>query len=84
ESASAAKAAILSQVGQVYFGGWVSFTSALTSSLPAVSYFTALAVRPSGSVNVCTLPCASYVNAQVPVATEPVDSDAAASRPALS
>ncbi|HKR46410.1 MAG TPA: ATP-binding cassette domain-containing protein [Paraburkholderia sp.] len=25
------KAAILSQVGQVYFGGWVSFTSALTS-----------------------------------------------------
>ncbi|WP_247362594.1 hypothetical protein, partial [Ralstonia pseudosolanacearum] len=31
-SASAAKAAILSQVGQVYFGGWVSFTSALTAS----------------------------------------------------
>ncbi|MCL9845244.1 hypothetical protein, partial [Ralstonia solanacearum] len=31
ESASAAKAAILSQVGQVYFGGWASFTSALTS-----------------------------------------------------
>ncbi|WP_247360787.1 hypothetical protein, partial [Ralstonia pseudosolanacearum] len=33
ESASAAKAAILSQVGQVYFGGWVSFTSALTTRI---------------------------------------------------
>ncbi|MDC6180084.1 hypothetical protein, partial [Ralstonia solanacearum] len=32
-----AKAAILSQVGQVYFGGWVSFTSALTRCARAKS-----------------------------------------------
>ncbi|MCL9845245.1 hypothetical protein M0F05_13010, partial [Ralstonia solanacearum] len=33
-----AKAAILSQVGQVYFGGWVSFTSALTDGDPLLEF----------------------------------------------
>ncbi|WP_230675627.1 hypothetical protein, partial [Ralstonia solanacearum] len=32
------KPAILSQVGQVYFGGWVSFTSALTPIRPSIIF----------------------------------------------